>query len=232
MCFSADADLVAGSVVGVLGIGALRQVRRPEELALGVVPVVLAAHLLVEVPIWWGLSGGVAPDVLARAVSIYLVIALVVLPVLVPGSLRAVEPAGRRRSAMTAATALGASVAAVYLVAVVRGPITAEIQGHHLVYSENVPHGGLLAAAYVVVTCGPLLASSHRRIVAFGLANIVAVAVLDWVARNGLTSLWCAWAAVTSLAISAHLRMAHGPAASTTHPLRARPPSPGDNALA
>lgn len=35
---------------------------------------------------------------------------------------------------------------------------------------------------------------------------LLAVIVLAWVESSALTSLWCAWAAVTSVAIAAHLR--------------------------
>ena len=45
--------------------------------------------------------------------------------------------------------------------------------------------------------------SSERRIAAFGLANLAAVVVLVWIESSALTSLWCAWAAITSLAIAA-----------------------------
>jgi len=206
MCFSPEADLVAGVVVGAIGIGAVRQVRRPQDRVLAAVPIVLGAHLLVEVPVWWGQSGQASPDLARTATALYLLIALVVLPVLLPAALWGVEPPGRRRTVMATASALGGAVGAVYLSAILRGPVGVEVEGHHLVYTKVVPLGGWVAAAYVLVTCGPLLASSYRRVVAFGAANLVAVAVLDWVARSGLTSLWCAWAAVTSIAISAHLR--------------------------
>ncbi len=46
MCFSAEADVVAGTVVTAIGVRALRQVRRPGERALGALPVLLGARLL------------------------------------------------------------------------------------------------------------------------------------------------------------------------------------------
>ena len=63
MCFSAEADLVAGAVVTAIGVDAMRQVRRPEERALGALPVLLGAHLLVEAVVWEGLTGGVDPRI-------------------------------------------------------------------------------------------------------------------------------------------------------------------------
>ena len=47
MCFSAEADFVAGLVVTSTGVDALRQVHRPSERALGALPVILGSHLLV-----------------------------------------------------------------------------------------------------------------------------------------------------------------------------------------
>ncbi|MBA2752214.1 MAG: hypothetical protein H0U41_08280 [Actinobacteria bacterium] len=43
-------------------------------------------------------------------------------------------------------------------------------------------------------------------IAVFGLANVVAVAFLMWMRTEELTSLWCFWAAVASVAIAVHLR--------------------------
>ena len=89
MCFSAEADVVAGLVVTAIGVDALRQVRRPEERLLGALPVLLGAHLLVEAVVWQGLTGHVDPSVGRQAMWIYLAFALVVLPVLVPFAVRA-----------------------------------------------------------------------------------------------------------------------------------------------
>lgn len=209
MCFSAEADIVAGVVVTAIGVDALRQVRQPAERALGLLPVLLGAHLLVEALVWKGLTGDVDPQLGRQAMWIYLGFALLVLPLMVPFAVRAVEPdAGRRRS-MTVLGVVGAVLAGVYLVGLLRAPVGVEIVGSHLAYRVGMDHGGLLAGVYALVACTPPMLSSERRIAAFGLANLVAVVVLEWVESNALTSLWCAWAAVTSIAIAAHLRRAH-----------------------
>ena len=56
MCFSAQADLVAGIVVGGIGVGALRQVHRWRELPLASLPVLFAGHQLVEAFVWLDLT--------------------------------------------------------------------------------------------------------------------------------------------------------------------------------
>jgi hypothetical protein len=42
--------------------------------------------------------------------------------------------------------------------------------------------------------------------VLLGLANLGAVIALGWITFTGFTSLWCAWAALTSVAIAVYLR--------------------------
>jgi hypothetical protein len=209
MCFSAEADLVAGAVVTAIGVDALRQVRRPNERPLGALPVVLGAHLLVEAVIWQALAGDVDRAVGRQAMWVYLAVALLVIPVLVPFAVRAVEPDPGRRRTMARLGAAGMTLAGVYLVALVTAPVSVHIEGSHLAYRLGIDHGGLLAGIYAVVACAPPMLSSERRIAAFGLANLVAVVVLAWIESSALTSLWCAWAAVTSVAIAAHLRRAH-----------------------
>ena len=128
MCFSAEADVVAGVVVGAVGIDALRHVRRRAELPLAAIPVVLAAHQLIEAVIWWGLDDQVPSAVWRTALWVYLAIAFGVLPVLVPVAVGALEPlANRRRVAVF--TAIGVAVAIVLMYAVTRGPITATMKG-------------------------------------------------------------------------------------------------------
>ena len=209
MCFSAEADIVAGVVVSAIGIDALRQVRRPSERALGALPVLLGAHLLVEALVWQGLTGDIDPSIGRHAMWAYLAVALVVLPVLVPLAVRAVEPDAGRRRTMGRLAILGAALAGNYLLAMLRVPVDVHIDGNHLAYRLGMDYGGLLAGVYAVVACAPPMLSSDRRIAAFGLANLAAVVVLVWVQSSALTSLWCIWAAVTSIAVAAHLRHVH-----------------------
>jgi len=86
-------------------------------------------------------------------------------------------------------------------------PVVAAIAGHHISYSTGLSSGATMAAVYVFAVCIPLFASSYPRIVVFGVCNAVAVAAIIFMSQEELTSLWCAWAAVTSTVIAAHLRM-------------------------
>jgi hypothetical protein len=105
---------------------------------------------------------------------------------------------------------VGAVVSAFLLTSVFHGSVSARIDGHHIAYTANVANGSLLAMLYILATCGTLLLSSDRRIVLFGASNVVAVMFLAWLTVGGLTSLWCTWAAITSISIVLYLRAPGG----------------------
>lgn len=218
MCFSPEVDLAAGLVIGAVGIDALRHVRTPAERPLAALPLVFAAHQLIEAVVWWGLQGSVPAAVGHAAEWLYLAIAFGVLPVLVPVAVGALD-LFRHRARTAAFVVVGIAVAGALMYGVVRGPIDATINGHYISYHVGLWHGGTLVVLYVFVTCGSLLASGHGHVRAWGTVNLLAVAVLVWVNTAGFVSLWCVWAAVTSVAIAVHLRHApHEPASQALAP--------------
>lgn len=205
MCFSPEVDLAAGVVIGAIGLDALRHVRLPAERPLAVLPLVLAAHQLVEAVVWWGLQGRIPSAVGHTAEWLYLAIAFGVVPILVPLAVGALDPVAHRLRTQIF-VGIGAVVAAALMYAVVRGPIEATVRGHYISYDVDLWHGGTLVALYVLATCGSLLTSARGHVRAWGAVNLVAVVVLAWVTQAGFVSLWCVWAAVTSVAIALHLR--------------------------
>jgi hypothetical protein len=205
VCVSAEVDAVAGLVIGAIAVDGLRHVRRRADLILASLPLVLAVHQLIEVVVWWGVEGDVASSVAHVAVYAYLLVAFG-LPLLVPPAVAVLEPDGWRRRLMERLGVAGAFVALVLLAGVVTGPVGAVDGGYHITYHARLFDGGALTVVYVMATLGCLLASSHRKIVAFGALNLGAVAALAWLTVSGFVSLWCAWAAVTSVVIAVHLR--------------------------
>jgi hypothetical protein len=216
VCFSAQADLAGGIVVGAIGVDAFRHLRgRNNHLLLATLPLVLGAHQLDEAFVWWGTEGHVPHSVGRVALWIYLLIAFVVLPIFVPFAVFALEPTTRRRWQMVPFIALGTGVSAVLLAAMLRAPIGVTEHQYHLAYDVQIDHGGLVVTLYVVAVCGSLLFSGYRHVAIFGFANLVAVALLARLTIDGFASLWCAYAALSAGAIALHMRYAK--------PHRARP---------
>lgn len=209
MCFSPEGDLAAGVIVTAIGVDACRHLGgRRSHLLLAVTPLILGAHQLDESLVWWTLRGDLPHTVGRVAMWIYLVVALMVVPVLVPAAILRLEPTRRRRWAIAPFLALGIAVACVLLVAMLHGPVTAALGRYHVAYSINLRNGILVVGLYVVATCGSLLVSGYRHVFVFGVANLVAVVILARLTADGFASLWCFYAAVTSGAISLHMRYA------------------------
>lgn len=205
MCFSPEADLIAGVVVGGAGVDALRHVRHRREIGIAALPLVFGTHQMTEALVWWGLDGRVAASIGDAATWVYLVVAFA-LPIVVPLAVRGHETDPGRRRGMAPFAVLGGIVAAVLYAELFAGPATATECTRYLAYDIGLRNGGAVAAGYIAATCLPLLLASERRIALFGVANLAAVSVLAVVVARGVISLWCAWAAVASLLIVAHLR--------------------------
>ena len=209
VCFSPEGDLVGGLVVTAIGVDATRHLRgRSNHLLLATMPLLFGAHQLDESLVWWGLQGHVPHEVGRVAMWIYLVIAFVVVPVIVPLAIFKLQPTRRRRWIIMPFLALGVGVASVLLVTMVRGPVTVKLGNYHLGYSIGLRHGILIIGLYVLATCGSLLFSGYKDVVIFGVANLVAVIILARLTADGFASLWCFYAALASGAISLHMRFA------------------------
>lgn len=209
MCFSPQGDLAGGIVVSAIGVDAFRHVRgRRSQLLLAATPLLLGVHQIDESLVWWSADGDLSHTVGQVTMWIYLVIALVVVPILVPLSILHLEPTRRRRWRLAPFVALGTAVAAVLFATMLRGPVTVRRGSFHLAYSIGLQHGTVVVGLYIVATCGSLLVSGYRHVVVFGLANLAAVIVLARLTADGFASLWCFYAALASGAILLHLRFA------------------------
>jgi hypothetical protein len=207
MCFSPEADLIGGVIIGAIGIDTLRHVKgRRDHTALALLPVLLGTHQFVEAFVWWGLRGDINADLGKVATWIYLLFAFVVLPTYVPLGVWAIEPPGKRRNAVFGFVVLGAAVSITLFGFMLRGPVIATLHHHHLGYHTGLAATGLIVSAYVLAVCGALMLSGYRNVAIFGLVNFVAVVVLANLTIEGFASLWCAWAAITAGALAAHLR--------------------------
>lgn len=211
MCFSAEMDLAAGSVITAIGLDTLRHARRREQLAMAALPVTFGVHQLVETLVWWHLGGdfdgAVSTDVGRWAMYAYLVIAIVVVPLLVPYVFSRLR-ASRHPLVDQAFVLCGAFAAVGGSVGLLQGA-SARIDHHHIAYSvDGVPFGDLPFIAYVVATCLPGFLARARPLQLFAVLNLVVVAGLVYLDRSAVVSLWCVWAAVTSILINLWVRRA------------------------
>lgn len=212
MCFSPEADLVTGIVVSGVGLDALRRCPNRRWLPLAVLPLVLGLHQVSEAFAWWGLEGDLPRQVGDTATWLYLAVAMVVVPALVPAALRSAEADPGRRARLLPFVILGSGVAAALLPGLLNGGAGGEVACRYIAYDTGVDYGGYVLPFYVIAVCAPMLLSGSRRLVTFGAANLVVVALLGWLLTRGVISLWCVWAAVSSVVIDLEVRAAARPA--------------------
>jgi len=206
MCFSAEADFVAGAAITAVGVATLTESRGARELPLAALPLAFGLHQITEGFVWLGLEGDTSASVGRAAMYVYLAFAWALLPFLAPLAILLVEPLRRRRRLIAPLVVLGGVVGVALAVRLVDETVHAEINGHVVEYFGGGGAGGALTAGYVVATCGAFLCSSRGYVRWFGVANVVAVIVLVIVQSQALTSLWCVWAAVASFLVYLQLR--------------------------
>jgi len=206
MCFSPEVDLIGGAAIAAVGIDTLRHVEHSSERPLAVLPIVFGLHQVTEAFVWWGIDDRIPGQLGDIATWLYLAVAFGLLPWFVPVAIRSLEPRPRRRRYVSALVAAGFIVSLYLMIPVIRGPIHVVDGGLYLSYSVSLSFGGAVTAAYVATTCGSLLLSSDRYLVWYGIGNLVTVTVLSVLLVSGVISLWCVWAAITSVAIAVHLR--------------------------
>jgi Family of unknown function (DUF6629) len=201
VCFSPEADFVSAAAIGVVGVATLTKARSPREVPLAALPLAFAVHQFAEGFVWLSLQGRISPSVGDFALHVYVLYAWAMLPVVAPLAVALVEADDCRRRVMYGFVALGALVSGYLLWSIVHESVSARIVEHTIQYRGVGGLAGLATFFYVVAICGTLLVSSHRRIVWFGVVNLVAVIAIVWIQADALTSLWCTWAAIVSVLI-------------------------------
>ncbi|MEU9476060.1 DUF6629 family protein [Streptomyces sp. NPDC048191] len=199
MCWSATADLAAGSGVAAVGVACVALVRTVRELPLAALPLLLGAHQIVE-SVVWDSGGGSGPATVAWAV-----IALPLLALWVPVGVLCVAPP-HARSRLVVPLAAGAVTAAVLAHGLATEPVTAEIRGRTVGYLLHVSPAPLLVLGYLLATVGSLLLSGDRRLLGLGVLAAVGASVCWALWRLEFVSTWCAFAALCSVVLLGWVR--------------------------
>jgi uncharacterized protein DUF6629 len=210
MCWSPNADLVAGCAIIAVGALCIASSRRVRDLPLASLPVLLGVHQLIESVVWRNADNaadaGVMHAVGGTAVLLWMLIAFPLLPAFVPlAVLSAASHWSRFRIAPFALVGLATSAVLGHVIAT--GPVTAEPVGHTMRYGiQPIPSGVLVIAGYLVATIGSLLVSDQPEIRLLSLVIAVGALACYVLWRAEFASTWCALAAVASVLILHWLR--------------------------
>jgi hypothetical protein len=204
MCFSTEADVIAGVALLPVAALSLREVRSAREVAFAALPLLFAAHQLTEAFVWAGLDGAVSASVQKAAALVYVLFAFSVLPTLVPIAVILLEPKGARLR-VAPFVAIGLAVSTYLTSAVLSGPLVVEEHDHAVVYRAGLENGTFWAVLYIVAVVGPSLLSGYPSIVAFGALNLVGLVLVAVLYREAFASVWCVVAALLSALVLLHM---------------------------
>jgi hypothetical protein len=204
MCFSENADIVAGALLTPIGIASLREVRCWREVPFASLPLLFALHQFTEAFVWAASMGDVSHHVGRVAAIIYVAFALPVLPTLLPVSVLLLEPRNVRKRVVPFVV-LGLIVSADLAIEMIRNPITVTVHTHSLGYGVGLSYGYAWAVLYVIAVVGPSLLSGYRSIVAFGTFNLVGLVVVAILYVEAFASFWCILAGISSVLVLLHM---------------------------
>ena len=201
MCFSATANFVGSGVLGAIGVVTLTKVKHRRELLFAALPTLFAVHQFIEGFVWLGLDGILSPTVAHDTGAAFMLYAQGLLPFLLPLSVVLFEPNVKSRRRMLPFLVLGGATTLYILWALTAYPLQLYVRGNSIVYINQATNNTAVAVLYVIATCGSLFFSKIRMMVIFGAANLAILLVVMEVKRYAFTSLWCAYAAITSVII-------------------------------
>lgn len=205
MCFNATASFVGAAVVTAAGVAALTMVDEKRQIPFAALPLGFGIHQALEGLTWVELGGREGAELSGFGVHAWVLFAWALLPFYVPWSVRLMEPDARRRRWLLAPLGVGSGLALFMTAAALRPSIGVLVVDGNLDYRLDLGFSALvLAVPYVFATCiGPTF-SSYRWVIAFGVANFVAMSLAALIQARDYSSIWCTFAAFLSLMIVGH----------------------------
>ena len=216
MCFSTTTSFGAAAVLFLMGGVAWRHARTAEDRPVAAIPLLFGAQQFVEGLVWLGVGAG--DEQVARALAyLYSIFSHLLWPVYIPWVAWFSEPPGGRRRILGRAFAASWALEGYLLVGLWSDPITVQACSGHLVYagSRQDVFGPALMLAYVLATCGTLMASTRLFLRRFGMAVLLSLGLTLIAYAQWVVSVWCFFAAVLSCLLLVHLIR---PAARCTQP--------------
>jgi hypothetical protein len=203
VCFSAGASFAGGAVISAIGVACVRSARKPSQKLFAGIPMFFAFQQFSEGVVWLTIKSGGNYQLQMTAAYIFLVMALVVWPTMIPLAVRRLEETKKRKEIITMMLVAGTILSSYYAFCLVSFNVRPAINGFHIQYLNDFPASLSNAAfgVYVIATMGPLFASSVKRMYLFGILVMLSCIVTGIFYREYLTSVWCFFAALISAVI-------------------------------
>lgn len=201
MCFSASASIIAGTVLSVIGIASISQIKQKAYYPFACIPLLFALQQFAEGIIWLSTTSyAFSTMIVSWASLIFLFFAYVVWPLWIPFSLYLIEKNELIKKILVGCEGVGLIISGYLLFILFKYGVTIIID-QHILYELSAKHFiaqkiGLIL--YGIATVLPFFISTFPIINFFGILLLVSliVTLLFW--SLYFTSVWCFFAALLS----------------------------------
>lgn len=203
MCFSAGASFTAGVVLSTVGVANQRKVKKQSQMLFALIPLLFGLQQFAEGVLWVTLKIGVYSWLQNASTYIFLVPALVIWSLVIPLSMWFMEERKKRKNILTGLIVMGGMVSIFYAFCLTSYNVIPRINNFHIQYIHEFPQTpvDIVYLFYIISTVAPLFVSSVKRMWLFGILILLSYLVTAIFFTGYLTSVWCFFAALISVAI-------------------------------
>ncbi|CCB90499.1 putative membrane protein [Waddlia chondrophila 2032/99] len=197
MCFSAEASFTVGTILSVVGITTLKQVKKQKYFLVALFPLFFASQQLIEGIVWLNMHPSFVSTPLSQAaVNLYLFFAWLFWPIFVPIAFFVAEKEKWKKILFLTVFLIGLIISYIDIIYLINYRITPQIVGRSLDYGFTPLYGNILYGLIVFI---PIFLSSVPRMKIFGISLLIAFIISQLIYTYAFTSVWCFFCAAISI---------------------------------
>jgi hypothetical protein len=203
MCFSAQASFAGGVIISSIGIFTIHKVHKPSQIIFASIPLFFGLQQIVEGILWLTLPLNGYDGLQKIAAYMFLVMAQVIWPVMIPLSVLFMEESEKKRKILKVLLLVGVILSLYYACCLLLLNVHPQIKGFHIQYNNNFPEFLMPFSfiLYLTSTITPLFVSSIKRTHLMGILMTFSCVVTAIFFTQYLTSVWCFFAALLSAVV-------------------------------
>ena len=203
MCFSPEASFTGGVLIFSIGIATVKSVHKPNQLVFAIIPMFFGIQQITEGFLWLSLQNSDFPNIQKLTSTIFLTMAEVLWPMIIPLSVLLPEENKTKRNILKFLLALGILLSAYYAYCLLNFTVNPQIVNYHIQYNNDFPIAfrNMAFAVYLIATIAPLFVSSIKRMHYLGCLMFLSCLISALFFMQYLTSVWCFFAAFISMVI-------------------------------
>ncbi len=200
MCFSPEASFAGGIIISTIGVFTIRKVHKPSQILFASIPLFFGFQQFAEGLLWLALGLPGYEGFQKIATYIFLIMAQVIWPVMIPLSVLFMEMSKKKKKILYTFLYVGILLSMYYAYCLLFFNINPIITAYHIQYDNNFPQSPAMVAFlfYLTATIPPLFVSSTKKTHLLGALMTLSCLITAIFFTQYLTSVWCFFAALIS----------------------------------